>query len=228
MLCGDCVCVALSPWSAVLVFFVPVFESVCVLLSLRADHAQAPGGAKGGGYATRHSGIAARPPLSLVPPAAKPTHPRSAPLPSRSVDSEGSGSESDNAPVCMDDDDGRGLEEGDIWTGAPSQRARAPPSPTKPPLRPPHAQPPPHTQATRTQGQVASSAHSAPHPPSDKAKFRDMAYQKVGMDGASPNVPSTFAKGSGEHVGVPDNESRAVTDEDKLYYSKKARPVAYK
>ncbi len=61
--------------------------------------------------------------------------------------------------------------------------------------------------------------------------FRDMAYQRVGMDAPNPLVPSTYAKAAPTaSVDAIDNEARALAlrDEEKLYYSKKARPVAFK
>jgi hypothetical protein len=59
--------------------------------------------------------------------------------------------------------------------------------------------------------------------------FREMSYQHVGMDGASPFVPSSLVEGRGKALErKADNEARVVNEEDKLVYSKKARPVQYK
>lgn len=82
---------------------------------------------------------------------------------------------------------------------------------------------------------VSKSEASAKASPSPAAKavpmFRDMAYQRVGMDAPNPLVPSTYAKAApSASADAIDNEARALAlrDEEKLYYSKKARPVAFK
>jgi hypothetical protein len=61
------------------------------------------------------------------------------------------------------------------------------------------------------------------------AGFRDMAYQRVGMDGANPFVPGSLAKATSKAAPrTVDNEARVHTDDDRLVFSKKARPVQYK
>ncbi len=58
--------------------------------------------------------------------------------------------------------------------------------------------------------------------------FRDMSYQHVGMDGASPFVPASMAEGRGKSSDRRvDNESLVKGEEDRLAFSKKGRPVQY-
>ncbi len=71
-------------------------------------------------------------------------------------------------------------------------------------------------------------AARSPRQASSEGGFRDMSFQHVGMDGASPFVPASMAEGRGKTQDRRvDNETRVRGEEDRLAFSKKGRPVQY-
>jgi hypothetical protein len=119
-----------------------------------------------------------------------------------------------------DDDDGRELEdEVDIWSsGHPAPKPQPQPVVAKAEAKPPRHSAP----VASVSAKPKPAAHHTP------AKLREFAYQKVGMDGANPNIPAslvTKSKDCSDSTPIPPVEHK---EEDKLYYSKKARPVDYK